>query len=95
MTHGSGDDNAPEDVLTHETEDVLTHESEDVLAKGRFDWIPMADVGDDLDISDLIPELTLFDQVLKYGLMLGAVFQLICIFAVVFIPRSEQEQVKQ
>ena len=34
---------------------------------------------------------SLLDTVLKYGLFLGAVFQLICIFAVIFIPSNIEE----
>ncbi|XP_074645650.1 uncharacterized protein LOC141901945 [Tubulanus polymorphus] len=34
----------------------------------------------------------IFDTFLHYALFLGAIFQLVCIFAVVFIPQSDDEQ---
>ncbi|OWF42505.1 Protein MANBAL [Mizuhopecten yessoensis] len=39
-----------------------------------------------------IEEPTLFENVLHYGLLLGAVFQLICVFAIIFIPKSELDK---
>ncbi|KAL5013242.1 hypothetical protein ScPMuIL_007512 [Solemya velum] len=39
-----------------------------------------------------IDEPTLLDNFLHYGLLLGAVFQLVCIFAVIWLPKSEPEQ---
>lgn len=36
----------------------------------------------------------LFDTVLHYGLLLGAVFQLACILAVIFLPVSKDEVVQ-
>ena len=42
---------------------------------------------------DSIPKDGLFDMLLHYGLLLGALFQLVCIFAVVFVPTSEEERV--
>ncbi|KAK2194229.1 hypothetical protein NP493_1g03023 [Ridgeia piscesae] len=41
---------------------------------------------------DSIPKDGLFDMLLHYGLLLGALFQLVCIFAVVFVPTSEEER---
>ena len=40
-----------------------------------------------------LDEPTLLDNILYYGLFVGALFQLICIFSVVFIPQSENEDV--
>lgn len=40
-----------------------------------------------------IDEPTFVETVLHYGLLLGAVFQLVCIFAVIFIPQSQNDQV--
>lgn len=40
-----------------------------------------------------IEEPTLFENILHYGLFVGAIFQIICILAVIFIPKSESEQV--
>ena len=37
---------------------------------------------------------TLLDMVLQYGLFIGAIFQIVCIFAVVLIPQNEEEQVQ-
>ncbi|VDI06395.1 Hypothetical predicted protein [Mytilus galloprovincialis] len=39
-----------------------------------------------------IDEPTFVETVLHYGLLLGAVFQLVCIFAVIFIPQSQNDQ---
>lgn len=38
---------------------------------------------------------TWFDHVLHYGLLVGAVFQLICIAAIVLIPPSPEEEAEQ
>ena len=46
-----------------------------------------------LKMAIALDEPTLLDNVLYYGLFVGAIFQLICIFAVVFIPQSENEDV--
>jgi hypothetical protein len=35
---------------------------------------------------DIGPEPGLLDEVIKYGLYLGAIFQLVCIAAVIFVP---------
>lgn len=40
-----------------------------------------------------IDEPGLLDNVLYYGLFFGAIFQLGCIFAVIFIPQSENDEV--
>ena len=40
-----------------------------------------------------IDEPNFLENFLHYGLLLGAAFQLVCIFAVIFIPKSENEQV--
>lgn len=40
-----------------------------------------------------LDETTLLDNFLYYGLFAGAIFQLVCIFAVVFVPQSENEEV--
>lgn len=39
-----------------------------------------------------IDEPTFVETILHYGLLLGAVFQLVCIFAVIFIPQSQNDQ---
>jgi len=41
----------------------------------------------------ILEEPTLFENVLYYGLLLGAFFQIACIAAVIFIPQSENEEV--
>lgn len=50
----------------------------------------------DLDLSTPeVPEPTFLESVLRYGLFLGAIFQLICILAVIVIPSSKgNEQVR-
>ena len=40
-----------------------------------------------------IEEPTLFENILQYGLFAAAIFQIICIMAAIFIPKSESEQV--
>ena len=42
-----------------------------------------------------LDEPSMLDNVLYYGLFLGAIFQIVCIAAVVFIPHSENEEVPQ
>ncbi len=37
----------------------------------------------------------LLDTVLHYALFLGAIFQLVCIFAVIFVPPKQDEKVSQ
>ncbi|KAL4226324.1 hypothetical protein ACF0H5_014307 [Mactra antiquata] len=39
-----------------------------------------------------IDEPTLFDNILYYALFVGAIFQICCICAVIFIPQSENEE---
>ena len=41
-----------------------------------------------------IDQPSLLDTFLQYGLFLGAMFQLVCVFAVVIIPQTKQEEVK-
>ena len=48
-----------------------------------------------VDIPEGLEELfqqTWFDHVLHYGLLLGAIFQLICIAAIVIIPPKSDEE---
>ena len=48
------------------------------------------------DMEQLIPESTsssLLDTILHYALFLGAIFQLVCIFAVIFVPPRQDEKV--
>uniref|UniRef100_A0A3B1K610 Mannosidase beta like n=1 Tax=Astyanax mexicanus TaxID=7994 RepID=A0A3B1K610_ASTMX len=46
----------------------------------------------DLDLSPPeVPEPTFFESVLRYGLFLGAIFQLICILAII-IPTSKSHE---
>uniref|UniRef100_A0AAX7U6F4 Protein MANBAL n=1 Tax=Astatotilapia calliptera TaxID=8154 RepID=A0AAX7U6F4_ASTCA len=47
----------------------------------------------ELDLSTPeIPEPTLLESILRYGLFLGAIFQLICILAVIFPSSKGHEQ---
>ncbi|XP_047735786.1 protein MANBAL-like [Hyalella azteca] len=39
-----------------------------------------------------LTETTLMDEVLKYGLFLGAIFQMMCIAAVVFVPSKNEKR---
>lgn len=49
----------------------------------------------DLDLSPPeVPEPTLLESILRYGLFLGAIFQLICILAVIFPTSKGHEQVR-
>ena len=36
---------------------------------------------------------SLIDTILHYALFLGAIFQLVCIFAVIFVPPKQDEKV--
>ena len=45
-------------------------------------------------LEDLFKQ-TVFDHILHYGLLLGAIFQLVCIAAIIFIPPSSGEEDKQ
>ncbi|XP_062852742.1 protein MANBAL [Trichomycterus rosablanca] len=46
----------------------------------------------DLDLSTPeVPEPTFFESVLRYGLFLGAIFQLVCILAII-IPTSKNHE---
>ena len=40
-----------------------------------------------------VDEPTLVDSILFYGLFIGAIFQIVCILSVVFVPKSTEEQV--
>ncbi|XP_041837354.1 protein MANBAL [Melanotaenia boesemani] len=47
----------------------------------------------ELDLSPPeVPEPTLLESILRYGLFLGAIFQLICILAVIFPTSKGHEQ---
>ncbi|XP_047202929.1 protein MANBAL [Girardinichthys multiradiatus] len=47
----------------------------------------------ELDLSPPeVPEPTLLESILRYGLFLGAIFQLICILAVIFPSSKTPEQ---
>ncbi|XP_061584405.1 protein MANBAL [Cololabis saira] len=47
----------------------------------------------ELDLSPPeVPEPTLLESLLRYGLFLGAIFQLICILAVIFPTSKSHEQ---
>lgn len=49
----------------------------------------------DLDLSPPeVPEPTFFESLLRYGLFLGAIFQLICILAVIIPTSKSHEQVR-
>lgn len=48
----------------------------------------------DLDLSPPeVPEPTFLESVLRYGLFLGAIFQLICILAIIFPTSKGHEHV--
>lgn len=44
-------------------------------------------------IDPSLTETDIFDEVLKYGLFLGAIFQLVCIGAVIFVPSRDDKRV--
>ncbi|XP_013885561.1 protein MANBAL [Austrofundulus limnaeus] len=47
----------------------------------------------ELDLSPPeVPEPTLLESILKYGLFLGAIFQLICILAIIFPTSKNHDQ---
>lgn len=46
-------------------------------------------------IDPSLAETDIFDEVLKYGLFLGAIFQLVCIGAVMFVPSRDDRRVSQ
>ncbi len=49
----------------------------------------------DLDLSPPeVPEPTLFESLLRYGLFLGAIFQLICVLAIIIPSSKSHEQVR-
>ncbi|KAL8589393.1 hypothetical protein ACOMHN_021545 [Nucella lapillus] len=39
-----------------------------------------------------VDEPSLVDTILFYGLFLGAIFQIICVMSVVFVPKSSEEE---
>ncbi|KAK3874768.1 hypothetical protein Pcinc_020330 [Petrolisthes cinctipes] len=43
-------------------------------------------------IDPSLTETDIFDEVLKYGLFLGAIFQLVCIGAVMFVPSRDDKR---
>ncbi|XP_027216728.1 protein anon-73B1 [Penaeus vannamei] len=43
-------------------------------------------------IDPSLTETDIFDEVLKYGLFLGAIFQLVCIGAVIFVPSRDDKR---
>ncbi|XP_076029605.1 protein MANBAL [Oratosquilla oratoria] len=43
-------------------------------------------------IDPSLTETDMFDEVLKYGLFLGAIFQLVCIGAVIFVPSRDDKK---
>ncbi|XP_037534761.1 protein MANBAL [Nematolebias whitei] len=48
---------------------------------------------EELDLSPPeVPEPTFLESILKYGLLLGALFQLICILAIIFPTSKSHEQ---
>ena len=45
-----------------------------------------------LKMSDiLIDETTTMESILNFGLIIGAIFQALCILAVIFLPEQQQE----
>ncbi|KAA0712589.1 Protein MANBAL [Triplophysa tibetana] len=49
----------------------------------------------DLDLSPPdVPEPTLLESLLRYGLFLGAIFQLVCILAIIIPTSKSHEQVE-
>ncbi|XP_075929000.1 protein MANBAL [Petromyzon marinus] len=42
-----------------------------------------------------VPELSLFERLLNHGLLLGALFQLLCILAVVMLPDKAAAEAEQ
>ncbi|XP_043208174.1 protein anon-73B1-like isoform X2 [Amphibalanus amphitrite] len=46
-------------------------------------------------MDEFIQEPTLFDEVLRYGLYAGAVFQLVCIAAVIFSPSDADHKTSE
>jgi preprotein translocase subunit Sec61beta len=41
-------------------------------------------------IAALIPKETWYEQIIRYGLYVGAVFQMVCILAVILLPEKDQ-----
>ena len=46
----------------------------------------------DEELKKLIPPETLFQQFLRYGLLIGAVFQFVCIFAIILFPSESNAE---
>lgn len=42
-------------------------------------------------IDPSLTETSMVDEILKYGLFMGAIFQIICIGAVIFIPERDRK----
>ncbi|XP_078467572.1 protein MANBAL isoform X1 [Lampetra planeri] len=60
------------------------HLEQSSLPQLPFTAVTMATIGELL--APDVPELSLFERLLNHGLFLGAVFQLLCILAVVMLP---------
>jgi len=48
-----------------------------------------------MQMAELSPESLgshILDSILQYGLFIGAIFQLVCIFAVVLVPHKEDDK---
>lgn len=43
-------------------------------------------------IAALIPKETWYEQLIRYGLYVGAVFQLVCILAVILLPDTDRQE---
>ncbi|KAK8402793.1 hypothetical protein O3P69_000842 [Scylla paramamosain] len=52
----------------------------------------VADILTKMAIDPSLAETDIFDEVLKYGLFLGAIFQLVCIGAVMFVPSRDDRR---
>lgn len=61
--------------------------------KRRLAVVPWA-MASDLDFSPPeVPEPTFLENLLRYGLFLGAIFQLICVLAIIVpIPKSQEAE---
>lgn len=55
----------------------------------------VTDILTKMAIDPSLAETDIFDEVLKYGLFLGAIFQLVCIGAVMFVPSRDDRRVSQ
>ena len=52
----------------------------------------MADPADSMDSLIQLSEYGLFDTIIHYALLLGAIFQLVCILAVIVVPPRERDE---